>query len=136
METKTILENNRLIAEFMGAKYDKDTSFPIHHNDLWLPTYGICNCTTIDFGMGKILNFHASWDWLMPCVEKINNELHGRPEIRIGFRTEVIYSPLSKDGETVQNLFKNYPDGSINSVYKAVVQFINWYNDSKNQTQP
>lgn len=58
------------------------------------------------------LEYHSSWDWLMPVVEKIKlltstqNEYYGR----------IINALFTVD---------------INNVYKAVVEFIKWYNQQK-----
>lgn len=120
IEEKEILEGNRLIAEFMGGKYDKDTNFPIHPNDIWLPTHGIVNYTTINIGYGKILLYHSSWDWLIPVIKKIR---------------EIINVELNVDSfEEIRErkLTLNPYDYNIEQVYKAVVEFIKWYNQNKN----
>ena len=103
-----VLESNKLIAEFMGAKYDKDTKFPMHKDDLWIPMHGICNYTTVDSGRGKILEYHKSWDWLKPVIDKIGNI----PEAGYVFKR-------SLDG----GLFY-----TIDTVWNACVAFIEWYN--------
>ena len=68
-----IIKQNKLIAEFMGGKYDKDVSFPIHPDDIWLPFHGIVSYKTIEIGKGKILSYHDCWKWLMPVVVKISS---------------------------------------------------------------
>ncbi len=58
------------------------------------------------FGKGKVYNgYDKSWDWQMPVVEKIEN---------FGFE------------------FTN-TDTSIETTYKAVVQFIKQYNNQINK---
>jgi len=50
------MEENKLIAEFMGMKYSDKRSF---NNGEW--THSV----------RSLSKFHTSWDWLMPVVEKI-----------------------------------------------------------------
>src|SRR6056297_3758006 len=70
------LKNNKTIAIFMGGKFDKDTSFKISENFIWLPYHNLCRYDTIDYGKGKILKYHKSWDWLMPVYRKIKDILN------------------------------------------------------------
>ena len=66
----TIVESNKMIAKFMGAKFATHAL----KGTCWLPTYGVCNVDTIELGKGKILEYHKSWDWLIPVVEKIEKQ--------------------------------------------------------------
>lgn len=78
------MENNKLIAEFMG----------------W------------DNGIIE-LKFHASWDWLMPVVEKIEQVHEGVP----------------------QELMNVSLFSTIYDVYKAVVKYIEWYNQKQYESK-
>jgi len=89
------IENNKLIAEFMGEKFT-DSSGVVQ---------GL-NYKLIEKKHGEGNNgfrFHTSWDWLMPVVEKIEQVHEGVPQ-------ELIHLSLFS---------------TIDEVYKAVVQFIN-----------
>ena len=121
MENQTILEGNKLIAEFMGGKYDKDTNFPIHPNDIWLPTHGIVNCATIESGNGRIIQYHTSWDWLMPVVEKIENFNDGCTLCIIEDERCHINTQTNFEVDSV-----GYT--KIEAVYNAIIEFIKWYN--------
>ena len=57
------VQTNLQIALFMGANKRNQT-------DMFVPIHGICNYITIELGNGKILEYHKSWDWLMPVVHK------------------------------------------------------------------
>jgi hypothetical protein len=57
------IESNKLIAEFMGLEYaPKDKRW-----DDWFTKDG----TRVTFGSRIPLQYHSSWDWLMPVVDKI-----------------------------------------------------------------
>jgi hypothetical protein len=53
------MNNNKLIAEFMGMKYSDERSFD---NGEW--THSI----------KSLSKFQTSWDWLMPVAWKINRD--------------------------------------------------------------
>lgn len=120
---KTTQEINKIFADFMGAKYDKDTSFPMHPNDLWLPMHGICNFTGTN---GKCLRYDSSWGWLMPVVEKILTLFGGDMNMYTANNGCRIYSdsPLYKGELILLNTTRE-------STYQAVFQFIEWYNQQQ-----
>ena len=134
----TTLEKNKLIAEFMGGKYDKDTTFPIHPNDIWLPIHGICRHNTIESGNGKILNYHNSWGWLMSVVEKIEDfyTINGEEiEFRVvQYEDEVLIVAKYqlKRWENIVEILSN-GEGKFKNTYEAITQFIIWYNKNKIQ---
>jgi len=92
------MEDNKLIAEFMGyIKYSEQ------HHDLYCEETG-------ELGEFKNLQYHTSWDWLMPVVSKIaRNEEY----------FENVWS---------ERLFDIVPFGRIEEVYEVVVEFIKEYN--------
>ncbi len=92
------MKDNKLIAEFMGLSIKE----------------GVCYYTDVDdmFPMGieveePYLPYHTSWDWLIPVVQKIEEECEGVPQqlLDISFYDEV------------------------GDVHQAVVEFIKTYND-------
>ena len=91
-------ENNKLIAEFMAL--DKGEF------EILLPNYGWFDSRK-DKNFSKS-QFDTSWDWLMPVVKKIQ-----------GFTFN------SREKNYVTTTFKII---NINETYKAVVEFIKWYN--------
>jgi hypothetical protein len=112
--------DNILITEFMGGKYDKDTSFPIHPDDMWLPFHGIVR--------KQHLNYDKSWDWLMPVIEKIRthwgNEVILNGDLTIIKKTQGVKTKGFKKIEVLEV-------GSLNSAYKAVITYIKWYNENE-----
>jgi hypothetical protein len=61
MTEQEILEGNKLIADFMGEKWEINSV-----TNYQLPVVK-------KFGKWKGLRYHTSWDWLMPVVVKIEN---------------------------------------------------------------
>lgn len=117
MENKEIIEGNKLIAEFMGMEF-----------------HTINNITgvTIDGVLGGLekLQYHTSWDWLMPVVEKINLDRRveevsiSMGKTRIWFKRELmkpyIQYPVNPHYDTITQCFL------------TAVEFIKWYNENKN----
>ena len=58
------MKYNKLIAEFMGMEYLPNE---------WV-TDGVIETGEKNQFQTEELIFHASWDWLMPVVRKIENE--------------------------------------------------------------
>ena len=96
-------ESNKLIAEFMGAEKTHIQSGKI--GDIYCPVPSKNGSEYADK-----LQYHLSWDWLMPVVQKIEQDCEGVPQ-------EMINISLYSD---------------IKEVYKAVIEFIKDYNNGKN----
>jgi hypothetical protein len=102
------IEGNKLITEFMGAKYDgrKYMIFPdgrhIVHGDEY----------------DSDLKYHSSWDWLMPVVEKI--EALGYDVI-----IEATQCTIWKRDDAPICI---ETDSKIKATCQAVQQFIQWLN--------
>jgi len=108
----TTTEGNRLIAEFMGAKYPHDfqKSYAVFRPVIFGDMQGDYSCDDKD------LRFHSSWDWLMPVVKKI-------------FKINMIPLDKSHPKFLLQHSILTLND--INDVYTEVVNFIQWYNQNK-----
>ena len=91
------MSDNKIIAEFMGVEktYNPSTkkvlSYAVNDDVQCLP---------------HELQYHTSWDWLMPVVQEIEMEFLEVPESMLHVS---LYS-------------------TIDEVYKAVVEFIKEYN--------
>lgn len=120
-------EKNVLIAEFMGATIDEDGNVNFIE-----PADGIGLV-----GIGKhAMRYDNSWDWLMPVVEKIQSIDITPPPNYTGYKIEIVVQGYVKiTGFPMPPISTNVSiEGSlINAVYKAVVQFIQWYNQNKNK---
>lgn len=93
MET---VEKNKLIAEFMNAKI-AENRYSHESSDYYFES--------------SELEYHTSWNWLMPVIEEI---------------TFIEYeSPL------IDNIFSAIKSVNISNTYDEVVKFILWYNKNK-----
>lgn len=105
-----IVENNKLIAEFMGMELMSRT------REGWQPSR---------------FNFHNSWDSLMPVVGKIESLGIGKRDytVRISYDIcRVDYTDYKMREET-PIVFKRTTNqrNKIEAVYNAIAEFIQWY---------
>ncbi len=96
--------NNRLIAEFMGMNLGvpNDNSVMIQMTPQGNEVVPI-----------ESMEYHTSWDWLMPVVRKI--------------LTNENYIDLTQR----ENIMDSLPYGIEDDTYAAVVEFIKWYNEQQ-----
>ena len=85
-----MMNNNKLIAEFMGVPQGKHTHFMVE-------PFALESYADVDD-----LKYDASWDWLIPVVNKIEMECEGVP-------IELLDCNLYSE---------------IGEVYQAVVEFL------------
>lgn len=112
MDIKQTNENNKIIAEFMNFDTEDRPSFAnpdVIYKNSYLINGTICTA--------EFLKFHSSWDWLMPVVEKIEDE------------HEVTFD-ITMDNVHIRGDFNSSIFGLTKkeSVYKGVIQFIEWLN--------
>ena len=88
-------KDNKLIAEFMGMDSFKDSLASLHQGKI-----------NVDVDVYEQAQYHTSWDWLIPVVQKIEAECEGVPQELIDL-----------------SLYSN-----LREVYWAVVEFINQIN--------
>lgn len=129
MQSKEILEGNRLIGEFMGYRMFHKR-YPRNH---WI---GAPEATWNDMIVEKS-QFHASWDRLMAVVEKINTTIVPEDsrgdDVTYVVTIEPRYCVICAGGEETISEEQAFDSGEplIDTVYRAVLKFIQWYN-----TQP
>ncbi len=126
MTPKQIMSTNQFIAEFMGFKMQVEDFHGI--NIIQDP-----DGETYDLGQ---LKYNTSWDYLMPVVEKIEDL-----SFNSGYGFSVIidnWECFIKDrlsGEIIVSVSATASDNKyksiskIDAVFKAVIEFINWYNN-------
>lgn len=104
--------NNKLIAEFMGAiEVKKDT-------------YKFPNRTGLPLQINTI-NYHKDWNWLMEVVEKIESLNYS---LEINKQEELDYQCLITQKNNI--IIQKFNTIKIQAVYQAVVEFINQLNNN------
>lgn len=134
INNKYIQENGKLICEFMelrtiDKRAKKNPQFHIPFSTIVYADYylGCCSLETELEVHARDTLFHESWEWLMEVVEKIES---------LG-----IYFGISSKNITIfpiDNQNANTPVVKImgwqekltkkEAIYKAVIEFIHWYN--------
>lgn len=111
------IENNKLIGEFMEVKFKDD--------ELYLNELRAMKANGIYFEQGYMLSelqYHTSWEWLMPVVRKIERTVRWL-EISCNEDEDAFLS------DEYTSILETVPLAIIEDAYKAVVEFIKWYND-------
>lgn len=133
-DKKEIETNNRLIAEFMGAKYIGKDRMNGHDYDMFdFPeSFPITLSTADDFGMKRTgyLGFHERWDWLMIVFEKINEN---PSEYDISIEARGCWLTFIHEGRVEKAMIDKFP--LIECVWLMVVAFIKWYNAQSKSNQ-
>jgi len=102
------MKDNELIAEFMGVNVGEYTSYPEES-----PT---------QYAVGD-LQYHTSWDWLMPVVEKIDEVSDENTLFKIEHNRAFV-----EDIENYYIFIDVTASSRLEATYKAVVEFIKDYN--------
>ena len=106
---KTVI-NNEKIARYMGVRMlGRYYNIPEHCElKRTLYSYG---CDDVDVFTGKELQYHKSWDWLVPVINRIISDKR----------------------------YSDYPHlfvvdvRSLETTYNIVVKFIDWYNNKESK---
>ena len=98
------MENNRLIAEFMGLRTN---SYGDYNIDKDVMGFDMIVCSLAD------TKYHTSWDWLMPVVR----------EVIIRYQVD---EGIEIDYDELQH---RVMDNDIERAYEEVVEFIKQYNN-------
>ena len=117
MEEIEIIEENKLIAEFMGAEKSHFGDYIVYPLNVDANAFGKTEYSD--------LKYHSSWNWLMPVVEKIGL-------LKYPF---YIYTSHIQKSACIYDLKNGYTivkesgvkTSLIEYTYKAVVEFIKGY---------
>ena len=109
---KNIIENNKIIAEFMNLNLYKS---------FW---YKSNIATEKKICKENNLKFHSDWNWLMEVVEKIESLEHWTETLG-GLQNICLIGSINSSCES----FKAVAETKIEAVYNACLEFIQWYNE-------
>lgn len=127
--SKAVLENNMLIAKFMGLEHENNgLHFKVRFTENISRSYSYKN---------EDFRFDISWDWLMPVVKKIE-----RTSINEEYYS--FFTSISNVGTTIMSKTKlgspNYDfstslkeETKLKSTYRAIIEFITFFNKLKNK---
>lgn len=106
--------DNKLIAEFMGiSRYNENKSITL----CVPPSQNVHDKRQCFFG--DELEYHSSWDWLMPVVGKIG---------KIIYSNRFIFNERNRHFSDIC-----ISATTILDVYAECIQFIKWYNKNKEE---
>jgi hypothetical protein len=88
------MKDNKMIAEFMGVVFHDDDNQYYSSDGLYI---------------GLNLQYHTSWDWLMPVIEEIDSQ---------------IFFGYTLQYESIDSIENALATRSIKDTYKAVVEFV------------
>ena len=117
--------DNRLIAEFMGFELQNNP------NERWFNQWFTKETLNKPYNSRiEILHFDTDWNWLMEVVEKIENIEDENRCSKYNFEMVQTFVEIidNNNSDTIVEIDKNT---KIQATYKAVVEFIKWYNEQK-----
>ena len=115
----TAEENNKMIAEFMGAKPNKGGEFELCQFLPFIEDY----VRSKHFYFTSEMLFHSDWNWLMEVVEKIEDLNYS---VEINKQEDGDYQCLVTKSGIISSEFSNI---KIEAVYNACTNFIRQYNN-------
>ena len=126
---KNIVENNKLIAEFMGV-FDKILSTGNIHSWGDAPFYYTTEDTKekVIKNICKYSKYDSDWNWLMKVVDKIESFVLNDGNsfnVTIGATNYCVIQ--DSYGEIYENI-EDSEETKLLTVYKAIIKFIKWYN--------
>lgn len=111
MTQEEIIINNRLIAAFMG--FARNPYYHMPQFGMYKPIPYSHDFDYVDIFEDRELQFHESWNWLMPVWAKIVNERDGI---------------IDKHGQfLVKQIHRTLYIPNIEKSFKAIIDFIRWY---------
>lgn len=129
----TIEQMNETIALFMGGSLIKE-----HGGKRYVYYPKSCAKDIAEF------KYHSSWDSLMPVVEKIETPVVSKgkmiwaaADVEILYKAcRISYEPDEESGDTNEETkIQAHGKTKHEAVYKAVYQFIKWYNNQQPNEQ-
>lgn len=134
METNNTA-NNVLIARFMN--YEEVTKEDIWFDNKITTRFRIdMPLHNIDWKYDWCLQFHESWDWLMPVVEKIEDLgssgswicIQMNQSLNVFTSSIIITGEKGKKIKDITLVNQRDKHTKIETIYNVVVEFIKWYN--------
>lgn len=122
------ITDNKLIAEFMGypkKQINKGIARLEENKYVWGQTYYYING---DWRAEDYLLFHLDWNWLMKVVDKIESFEDNNRCAKYNINIEQSFVEII-DKNTDDTIVETDADTKIEATYKAVIEFIKYYNN-------
>lgn len=119
MTKQEIIEGNKFIAEFRQLPYVGKDVYGFS-GDVFNLIGEEIKGNVLCYASTENMQFHSSWDWLMPVVHKCYKLQYGKGWSKANCLQYCIISDYFM------------AENAIELVYKEVVKFIKWYNSKKN----
>jgi len=119
--TLNTMENNKLIAEFMGWTLDNED----------LNSYRNFNGGKFKYSLLSNFKFHTDWNWIMEAVDKIESIGDEENNGEYFFEIYKFGVTIFSNGVYVNEIVNTAGKTKLQATYKAVVEFINYYNATK-----
>ena len=146
MNTQEIINNNILLAEFIGWKREKvvkdsskrpyDFVCPEHIEVIGESDWDYCSDCGRDtyrknYLFGEDLLFHKSWDWLMEVVDKINS----LEDVMVSINRLGTFLKIKEETQffnIINFSFENLSaKNTLQATYNVCVAFVKWWNQNK-----
>ena len=114
-----VIESNKLIANFMGARYSGDVNFEMSTDCLWIPLHGVVNYKSISPSAGKTLRYHNSCDWLFQVLRRI---------FSLGYKFEIGTTGTGLYYCKIWSVGTETKSDPIDAMYASAINFIKWHN--------
>lgn len=122
------MENNKLIAEFMGLKPKMESPDVYVFNDMPYFSVRENNPEDVMNAIVKYSKYDSDWNWLMSVVEKIE-QLKNRHNFTFSVKISGNYCTIeSYNYSLIVRIVECNDTTKLKSVYNACVRFIKWYN--------
>jgi hypothetical protein len=115
------MEENKLIADFMGWTLDNEG----------LNSYRKNNGSTFEYLLLSNFKFHSDWNWIMEVVDKIESIGDEENNGEYFFEIYKFGVTIFSNGVYVNEIVNTAGKTKIEATYKAVLEFINYYNAIK-----
>lgn len=137
MTNEEILNGNKLLAEFMGAKFDNHDN---QHQKHWLFPNSLnwYHNTVPGYIFKHNLKYHSDWNWLMSVVDKIedlrykdieDNEIQWFVVIGEGADCRIYH-----DYSDVDEIVVYGAESKIVAAWQAIVEFVRSYLKEENES--
>ena len=141
-EEKDIIEGNKLICSFMEYKQYNGHNDYFNHGDYAIPekSYYVYsrqaeeNVKTDSYSL-KSLQFHSSYDWLMPVLQKIEKYAIIEINYALVVTCRICYLGKNKYDKAINFYGDNNGEREpIEAIWDCVVEFLKFYNEKEKNT--